>query len=107
MDRISLSDFSGQVEAEAFRFQRSARGIERVSRTVPHGTERSRRRKRLRPMVPAYIGSELSTYARGHGAPRHCPPLRLLSFAMLEHCFEFFFKRPRRNSECAKSRPVV
>jgi hypothetical protein len=26
---------------------------------------------------------------------------------MFEHCFEFFFKRPRRNSECAKCRPVV
>jgi hypothetical protein len=25
----------------------------------------------------------------------------VLSFAMLEHCFEFFFKRSRRNSECA------
>jgi len=54
MDRISLSDFSGQVEAEAFRFQRSARGIERVSRTGPHGTERSRGRKRLRPAVPSH-----------------------------------------------------
>src|SRR5207244_2833420 len=26
---------------------------------------------------------------------------------LLEHCFEFFFKRSRRNSECAKSRPVL
>jgi hypothetical protein len=26
---------------------------------------------------------------------------------MREHCFEFFFKRSRRNSECAKSRPVL
>src|SRR6266446_2178326 len=30
-----------------------------------------------------------------------------LSFARLEHCFEFFFKRSRRNSECAKSRPAA
>jgi hypothetical protein len=36
-----------------------------------------------------------------------CELLMRLSFAMLEHCFEFFFKRSRRNSECAKSRPVL
>ena len=30
-----------------------------------------------------------------------------LRFAMLEHCFELFFKRSRRNSKREKSRPVL
>src|SRR5262249_1461273 len=43
----------------------------------------------------------------GFSTPTWCGRLLRLSFARLEHCFEFFFKRSRRNSECAKSRPVL
>jgi hypothetical protein len=48
----------------------------------------------------------------GKRVDRHCDDFfvaRLLlgTLLQLEHGFEFFFKGSRRNSECAKSRPVL
>jgi hypothetical protein len=48
----------------------------------------------------------VTTVTRASSASTWYEPLLRLSFAMLEYFFEFFFKRSRRNSECAKSRPV-
>jgi len=61
-----------------------------------------------RPVRP-HVGSDRPAGRADHPGRRDAPlsTLRLLSFAMLEHCFEFVFKRPRRNSECAKSRPAL
>src|SRR5262249_34479803 len=75
-----------------------------VLRDPRSGGSPVRMRRRVRPHLGSWPAGRAD-----HPGRRDAPlsTLRLLSFAMLEHCFEFVFKRPRRNSECAKSRPAL